>query len=215
MVRYALRPLRTHAAEKPFKKDLSHLTWDEVYDRQALRAALVNDWLDGLHIKSGDRVLEIGAGPGYVSFVLAERVGPTGMVYALDRSAEALAYLERLQTERGVGQIQRVAADAAALEPASVQAHSALITMVLHHADDPAGILRNVARCVPPGAQVVIGEFHPEGPCSSGPPREDRLAPEKIQGCCKQAGLAVIGYWRQTPEHYVLFAKRPPAPDRA
>jgi len=198
--------------EKPFKKDLSHLTWDEVYDRQALRAPLIDDWLDGLHIKSGDRVLEIGAGPGYVSFVLAERVGPTGIVYALDRSVEALTYLERLQTERGVGQIRRVTADAAALEPAGVQVDAALITMVLHHADDQAGILRNVARCVPHGAPVVIGEFHPEGPCSSGPPHEDRLAPEKIQAWCEQAGLAVVGYRRQTPEHYVLFAQRPRLP---
>jgi ubiquinone/menaquinone biosynthesis C-methylase UbiE len=200
--------------EKPFKKDLSHLTWDEVYDRQALRAPLLNDWLNGLHIKSGDRVLEIGAGPGYVSFVLAARVGPTGMVYALDRSGEALAYLERMQIERGVGQITRVAADAAALEPASVTVDSALVTMVLHHADDPDGVLRNVARCVPHGAPVVIGEFHPEGPCSSGPPREDRLAPEEIQTWCGQAGLVVVGYRRQTPEHYVVFAQRSPALDR-
>ena len=92
--------------EKPFQKDLSHLSWDQVYERQAMRADLVSDWIEGLRLKSGDRVLEIGAGPGYVSFVLAERVGHRGTVYALDRSAEALAYLERLQTERGIGQIQ-------------------------------------------------------------------------------------------------------------
>ena len=100
--------------------------------------------------------------------------------------------------------------DAAALDPTSVQVDSALITMVLHHADDPAGILRNVARCVPPGAPVVIGEFHPEGPCRSGPPRDHRLAPERIQEWCEQAGLTVVGYRRQTPEHYVLFAQRDP-----
>ena len=33
--------------EKPFQKDLSHLSWDEVYDRQALRADLVSDWMRG------------------------------------------------------------------------------------------------------------------------------------------------------------------------
>jgi ubiquinone/menaquinone biosynthesis C-methylase UbiE len=196
------------AVEKPFQKDLSHLSWDQVYARQALRAELVSAWLDALHLKAGDRVLEVGAGPGYVSFSLAERVGPTGIVYALDRSADALAYLERLQTERGVGQIQRIVADAALLEPTSVQVGSALITMVLHHADDPAGILRNVAQCVPHGGPVVIGEFHPEGPCSSGPPREHRLAVEKIRRWCDEAGLAVAGYRRQTPEHYMLVAQR-------
>jgi ubiquinone/menaquinone biosynthesis C-methylase UbiE len=191
--------------EKPFQKDLSHLSWDQVYARQELRAELISDWMEALSLKSGDRVLEIGAGPGYVSFVLADRVGPAGIVYALDRSADALAYLERLQRERGIGQIQRVAADAAVLEPTGVQADSALITMVLHHADDPAGILHNVTRFVPPGAPVVIGEFHPEGPCWGGPTREHRLAPEKIQQWCEHAGLSVIGYRRQTPEHYVVI----------
>jgi ubiquinone/menaquinone biosynthesis C-methylase UbiE len=194
--------------EKPFQKDLSHLSWDQVYARQALRADLVNAWMDALRLKASDRVLEVGAGPGFVSFALADRVGPTGTVYALDQSADALAHLERLQSERGVGQIQRIVADAALLEPTSVQADSALITMVLHHADDPPGILRNVARCVTPGAPVVIGEFHPEGPCSSGPPGEHRLAPEKIQGWCEQAGLTVVSNHRQTPEHYMLVARR-------
>lgn len=196
--------------EKPFQKDLSHLSWGQVYARQALRAELISDWMEALRLKSGDRVLEIGAGPGYVSFVLAERVGPAGIVYALDRSADALAYLERLQKERGVGQIKRIAADAAVLEPTGVQVDSALITMVLHHADDPVGVLHNVTRFVLPGAPVVIGEFHPEGPCSGGPPREHRLAPEKIQQWCEHAGLSVIGYRRQTPEHYVVVTQHAP-----
>jgi len=194
--------------EKEFRKDLSHLSWDEVYARQESRAGLIPDWLNALRLKRGDRVLEIGAGPGFVSFALADRVGPTGVVYALDQSAEALAHLERRQKERGIGHIQRIAADAATLQPDGVQAASALITMVLHHADDPAEILRNVVRFVPPGAPVVIGEFHPDGPCLGGPPYNHRLAPEKVQEWCKKAGLAVVGYQRQTPEHYVVVAQR-------
>ncbi len=195
------------SVEKPFQKDLSHLTWDEVYARQERRAELIADWLNALHLKPGGRVLEVGAGPGFVSFALADRVGPAGIVYALDCSADALAHLRRLQSERGVAQIKPIIADAVVLEPASVSANSALITMVLHHADDPVGILRNVVRLVPAGAPIVIGEFHPEGPCSGGPPRAHRLSPEKIQGWCKQAGLSVVAYRRQTPEHYMVVTQ--------
>ena len=194
--------------DKPYQKDLSHLSWDQVYARQAQRADLLGDWMEGLRLQAGDRVLDIGAGPGYVSFALAERVGPSGLVYALDRSADALAYLERLQQERGVRQIERMTADAAALTPGSVEANAALVTMVLHHTDDPAGVLRKVARCLPAGAPVVIGEFHPEGPCTSGPPRDHRISPAQIEDWCKEAGLAVAGYRRQSPEHYTLFAQR-------
>jgi ubiquinone/menaquinone biosynthesis C-methylase UbiE len=194
--------------DAPYRKDLGHLTWEQVFARQEQRAGLVDAWIDALELAPGGRVLDVGAGPGFVSLALAARVGPTGTVYALDRSADALAYLERLQDAGGIAQITRIAADAAALDPTSIRPDAALVTMVLHHADDPPAILRAVARCLPVGAPAVIGEFHPEGPCTSGPPREERLAPEKVRAWCEEAGLGVTGYRRQTPEHYVLVAKR-------
>jgi protein-L-isoaspartate O-methyltransferase len=64
------------------------------------RAGLVGEWMDSLRLKRDDRVLEVGSGPGYVTLVLADRVGPSGIIYAVDRSVEALAYLGRLQKER-------------------------------------------------------------------------------------------------------------------
>jgi len=194
--------------EQTFQKDLSHLTWDEVYARQMQRAGLVADWMDGLHLKPGDRVLEVGAGPGYVSLALADRVGPGGLVFAVDRSAEALAHLERLQKERGVRHIRRLVADAAALDGADVRADAALVTMVLHHADDPTGILRNLHRLLPPHALVVMAEFHPAGPCEHGAPRASRLAPGQVGAWCESAGFSVLRYRRQSPEHYMLVARR-------
>jgi trans-aconitate methyltransferase len=85
--------------EEPYRKDLSHLTWDEVFARQVRRAALVEDWMDALRLQPGARVLDIGAGPGYVSLVLADRVGPEGLVYAVDRSADALAVVAEFHPE--------------------------------------------------------------------------------------------------------------------
>lgn len=194
--------------DAPFRKDLSHITWDEVYARQELRAPLVPAWMDALGLAAGNRVLEIGAGPGYVSFVLADRVGADGVVYAVDRSTEALADLERRRKERGVVNVRPLVADAATIEGEDLRATSALVTMVLHHADDPAGILRNLHRLLPPGAPAVVAEFHPDGPCEQGAPRKARLAPELVQAWCAAAGFRVKEYRRQSPEHYMLVAER-------
>ncbi len=189
---------------EPYRKDLSHLTWDEVFARQALRADLVGDWTEALQIQRGACVLDIGAGPGYVSLELAELVGPDGLVCAVDRSAEALAYLATLQRERAVTQIRRVVADATTWDPEGMRADAALVTMVLHHADEPLKLLANLARLLPKGAPLVLGEFHPDAPCEVGPPQTVRIAPEELQAWSEAAGFAVTGYKRQTPEHYML-----------
>jgi ubiquinone/menaquinone biosynthesis C-methylase UbiE len=196
---------------KQFQKDLSHLSWEDVYARQALRADLVDGWLAALQLKIGDRILEVGAGPGFFSFLLAERVGQSGIVYAVEPSAEALAYLERLQQERGVVQIERIIADAATLPSIDRPADCALVTMVLHHAESPAALLRNVTRLLRAGGRVVVGDFHPDGPCRVGAPRAHRIAPEAVQEWCRQAGLTLADYRRQTPEHYIVIAERKPA----
>jgi ubiquinone/menaquinone biosynthesis C-methylase UbiE len=193
--------------QKPFQKDLSHSTWDEVYARQELRAALVPAWIEAIGLKSGDRVLDVGCGPGYVSFVLADRVGPGGVVYAVDRSREALAHLERAQEERNIAQIRRVAGDVGSLTREDVAADSALVTMVLHHADDPAAVLRHVRQLMPLHARVVVAEFHPQGPCEGGAPREHRLAPEEVRAWCEAAGFKVLDFQRQSAEHYMLLAE--------
>ena len=199
--------------DKPFQKDLSHLSWTQVYERQAQRAGLVNDWMDGLHLKLGDRVLEIGAGPGYVSLALAEPVG---------------SYGRRLRAGPfpGCSRISRTFTGRSRHSPNSAhrrrrgRAGADQRQGRLGTGHDGAAPRRrpakfhNVTRCLPDGAPVVIGEFHPEGPCSSGPPREHRLSPAQVERWCEQAGLTMVGYRQQTVEHY-MFAAQSGAPPKS
>lgn len=51
--------------------------------------------VDALPLRPGLRVIEIGCGPGGAAREVADRIGPSGHVLAVDRSAKAIAELTR------------------------------------------------------------------------------------------------------------------------
>lgn len=48
-------------------------------------------WIDALDLKAGDRAYHLGCGVGYYTAILAEVVGPTGSVVAIDLNSELTA----------------------------------------------------------------------------------------------------------------------------
>ena len=54
-----------------------------------------NKLLDALQFKKGEVVADVGAGSGYLSFRIAERVGSTGKVLAVDIQPEMLDIIRK------------------------------------------------------------------------------------------------------------------------
>src|SRR5688500_18515537 len=59
----------------------------------------------------GQTLLDIGCGPGYATLDLADIVGPSGRVVAIDRSRRFLDHLEGERAHRGLEQIETVEMD--------------------------------------------------------------------------------------------------------
>src|SRR3954469_2937317 len=64
--------------------------------------------LDAIGIAKGSTVADIGAGAGYMTWRLAERVGPAGKVYANDIQAEMLTLLKRNMEQRKLRNVETV-----------------------------------------------------------------------------------------------------------
>src|SRR3954454_1137021 len=62
-------------------------------------------------ITFGSRVLDVGAGPGYATMDLAELVGPTGKILAIDRSTRFLEFARKACEVRGLTNVQFREAD--------------------------------------------------------------------------------------------------------
>ena len=64
--------------------------------------------LDALNIKKGQTVADIGAGSGYLTVKLSERIDATGTIYAVDIQQEMLDYTNKRLAEKGIKNVSLV-----------------------------------------------------------------------------------------------------------
>lgn len=88
--------------------------------RQAQQFAFESNWLfDQLGDLDGARVVEIGCGPHGCLDLLSLRVGPSGSVVGVERSADAVAMARQMVAERGLENVEVLRAECALDRPAA------------------------------------------------------------------------------------------------
>jgi ubiquinone/menaquinone biosynthesis C-methylase UbiE len=110
-------------------------------------------------VEPGSRVLDYGCGPGAFTFLLAEKVGGTGMVYALDIHPLALAKIERQARRDGYGNIRTILSDCATSLPDSAL-DLVVFFDVFHLIDTPREVLRELHRVLRPNGVLAFSDHH-------------------------------------------------------
>lgn len=108
-------------------------------------------------LRPGMRVLDIGSGPGDVSFVAARLVGPSGRVLGVDAAPDMIELARARAAEKGLSTVQftQAAIDAIALdEPVD----AVIGRLILMHLPDPAATLRHLSSFVDPGGILAFSE---------------------------------------------------------
>ena len=102
----------------------------------------------------GERVLDVGCGPGFYCAELVEEVGAEGSVLGLDASPQMLALAARRCAGHENVEFKEADATALGVEPGSFDA--ALCVQVLEYMPDVAAVLAELHRAVRPGGRVVL-----------------------------------------------------------
>jgi arsenite methyltransferase len=102
----------------------------------------------------GERVLDVGCGPGFYVAELCEQVGATGSVVGVDASPQTLA-LARRRTQ-GQDNVALSQADVTALPVTDASFDRALSVQVLEYVTDPDGALAELHRALRPGGRLVV-----------------------------------------------------------
>jgi SAM-dependent methyltransferase len=113
--------------------------------------------LDVLALQAGERVVDVGAGPGLLAAEMATQVGPDGRVIGLDLSDSMLALSRQRSADLGVsGRLSFLKADAVRLPFADSVFDVAVSTQVYEYVPDVPAALAEVYRVLRPGGRVLI-----------------------------------------------------------
>lgn len=107
------------------------------------------------HLKPGQRLLDVGCGPGTITVDLATRVAPA-TVTAVERTADALDLARAEAQRRDVPNIEFVTSDVHALDLADDMFDVVHAHQVLQHVADPVAALREMRRVCVPGGIVAV-----------------------------------------------------------
>jgi putative heme-binding domain-containing protein len=122
--------------------------------------------LDSLRIPPGATVADLGAGTGYFTWRLAQRVGPHGRVVAVDIQPAMLSHVRREVRSRALTNVQVVlGSESDPGLPDGVDL--VLIANAYHEFSQPEAMLAAVRRCLKSSGRLVVIEFaeeHDEDP---------------------------------------------------
>jgi arsenite methyltransferase len=122
----------------------------------------VDETVAKLGLKPGMIVADIGAGSGIFEGALANAVGSGGTVYAVDVDKGLLDAINKKAADAHVTNVKTVLGKFTDPALPASDVDVAFINDVLHHIEDRATYLKNLARYIKPSGRIALIEFHPE-----------------------------------------------------
>jgi arsenite methyltransferase len=136
-------------ADAARRLELIYRIGDAVRRRRIVREAL--------GAGSGERILDVGCGPGFYCAELVEEVGPSGSVVGVDGSQAMLELAARRCA--GHDNVGFRESDATSLSVEEASFDAALCVQVLEYVVDPTAALTQMHRALAPGGRVLVWDI--------------------------------------------------------
>src|SRR5690242_11665397 len=152
------------ADEEPnVEKDYVLGTHDEEIARLGLQHSVWRPYATAAWRRAGFRrgqtLVDLGCGPGWATMDLADLVGPSGRVHAIDRSRRFLDALEHAAAARGTTQVTTHEQDLASGALPVTQADGLWARWVFAFVPGPLDLLKRAVAALKPGGTIVLHEY--------------------------------------------------------
>ncbi len=129
----------------------------EARGKHARFISMMQEYLGAMEIDSAATVLDLGCGTGVASRAIAQRQGFAGRVTGIDRSPYLIATAKRFAAGEGVADVTEFrTGDSQSLSLPNAGFDAVVAHTLISHVEDPASVLREMARIVKRGGRIGI-----------------------------------------------------------
>ena len=162
--------------------------------------------VEALAIRPGQVLCDMGCGNGFYTLELARRVGPRGIVYAVDVQPEMLHMLAERLAREGVRNVRPVLGTPIdpRLPPGTLDL--VLCVDVYHEFSHPEAMLGRIRESLKPDGLLVLAEFRGEDPAVPIKPLH-KMTKRQVRAELEPAGYALERQFDRLPWQHLLFFK--------
>lgn len=163
--------------------------------------------LDALKIPRGAVVADIGAGVGYFTWRLADRVGPAGLVYGEDIQPEMLDLLRKNMQDHHEVNVRAVLGTIIDPKLPKDSLDLVLLVDVYHEFSEPEKMLDRIRESLKPGGRLVLLEYRGEDPKVPIKP-EHKMTLRQVQEEVQPEGFKFDRSIEVLPEQHIIVFRR-------
>jgi ubiquinone/menaquinone biosynthesis C-methylase UbiE len=164
--------------------------------------------LDAIGIAKGTIVADVGAGSGYFTWRLAQRVGTGGKVYATDIQPEMLHLLRKNMARRKLANFEVVLGVEDDPNLPLARMDLILLVDVYHEFSSPQKMLQGMRSALKPAGRLVLIEYRKEDPGVPIRP-EHRMSVAEVKAEVEPEGFRLERVLEDLPrQHILIFTKR-------
>jgi len=160
--------------------------------------------LEALAIEKGQTICDLGCGNGFYTLELARRVGPDGIVYAVDIQPEMLRMLARQAATEGLTNIRPTLGTFVDPRLPKGEVDVVLCVDVYHEFSHPEEMLARIRESLAADGRLVLAEFRGEDPAVPIKPLH-KMTKAQVKAELEPAGFELAREFDRLPWQHLLF----------
>jgi ubiquinone/menaquinone biosynthesis C-methylase UbiE len=163
--------------------------------------------LDAIGIARGSTVADVGAGVGYFTWRLAERVGANGIVYGEDIQTEMLQALRKNMEARHISNVQPILGTPEDPKLPKESIDLVLLVDVYHEFSEPEKMLDRIRESLKVGGRLVLLEYRAEDPKVPIRP-EHKMTVAQVRAEVQPEGFRFDQTIEVLPQQHIIIFRR-------